>query len=67
MNERNTNPRTTLIREHAGGFAAAGPGFYVWDENPVDVLRIANELPTGCFAATPTTRFLVIASDGAVV
>jgi hypothetical protein len=29
------------IREHHGGFVAEGPGFYIWDEDPTEVMRVA--------------------------
>jgi hypothetical protein len=52
---------TTLpIRRSGGGYAAEGPGFYIWDEDPREVFRVARELERGNFAARPTTRLLVI-------
>ena len=29
----------TIVRPHEGGYVAEGPGFYVWDEDPAEVLR----------------------------
>ena len=33
-----------LPRPRGGGFAAEGPGFYVWDETPQEARRNAAEL-----------------------
>ncbi len=32
------------VRPHGRGFAAEAPGFYVWDEDRDEALRIAREL-----------------------
>jgi hypothetical protein len=37
------------IREHGGGFVAEGPGFYIWDEDPCEPLRVARDLEQGDF------------------
>jgi hypothetical protein len=51
------------IREHHGGFVAEGPGFYIWDEDPTEVMRAARDIGAGRFDAKPTTRLLVIRDD----
>lgn len=48
------------VRRSGGGYAAEGPGFYVWDEDPREVFRVARELERGKLAARPTTRLLVV-------
>ncbi len=55
-------PRTDTVplREHKGGYSAEGPGWYIWDEDPDEVLRMAHELERGNFAATPTMRLMVL-------
>lgn len=35
------------IRRQAGGYCAEGPGFYVWDEDPREVSRMAREFGAG--------------------
>ena len=39
------------VREHDGGYLAEGPGFYIWDEDPEEVLRVARLLESGAPAA----------------
>jgi len=51
------------IRQQQGGFVAEGPGFYIWDEDPAEVLRVARELDRGHYSARPTTRLLVVRDD----
>lgn len=51
------------LRRHQGGFVAEGPGFYIWDEDPNEVLRVARDLGRGRLDAKPTARFLVV-GDG---
>ena len=60
------NPTSIPIRERDGGYVAEGPAFYIWDENPSEVLRVARALGHGKFDVSPSTRFLVIrdALDG---
>jgi hypothetical protein len=48
------------IRRHEGGYAAEGPGFYVWDENLDEVIRAARQLERGELQITPTRRLLVV-------
>lgn len=48
------------IRRHEGGYAAEGPGFYIWDEDLGEVFRAARQLAAGVPRVTPTRRFLVI-------
>jgi len=51
---------TTLLTRHEGGFAAQGPGFFVWDRSPAEVIRIAEALQAGRFSGSTTARFLVM-------
>lgn len=51
------------IRRHEGGYVAQGPGFYIWDEDPREVIRAARELMRGSRAVTPTTRLLILRDD----
>jgi len=46
------------IRREGEGYAADGPGFYIWDENLNEVLRMARELAHGSVRLTSTARFL---------
>lgn len=48
------------IRAQGGGYVAEGPGFYIWDEDVREVLRVARELERGNLNVSPTTRLLVI-------
>ena len=59
MNDRNT-PSAIRIRPRSGGWAAEGPGYYVWDEDPTEVIRAARELQRGNTAVRPTHRMLVV-------
>jgi len=38
------------IRRRASGYCVEGPGFYVWDEDPREVTRVARDLArrVGC-------------------
>lgn len=62
MRHRVTLPGTSSvpIRRHEGGFVAEGPGFYIWDEDPAEVLRVARELRSGNLRPRPTTQLRVI-------
>lgn len=51
---------TTLLTRHEGGYAAQGPGFYVWDRDVAEVIRVAEALQAGLFNGSRTARFLVI-------
>ncbi|MCG8592351.1 MAG: hypothetical protein MJE66_23920 [Proteobacteria bacterium] len=42
---------TVALRRHGEGFAAEGPGFYVWDRDPKEVCRVVRELEWGLRAA----------------
>ena len=35
------------IRRRARGYCVEGPGFYVWDEDPREVSRVARDLARG--------------------
>jgi hypothetical protein len=54
---------TTLLQRHEGGYAAHGPGFYVWDRDPAEVIRVAESLLEGCFTGSRTARFLLIGEE----
>lgn len=60
---RITGTTSVPIRQHAGGYAAEGPGFYIWDEDAGEVLRAARELEHGNSNVSPTARLLVIRDD----
>jgi hypothetical protein len=51
---------TIPIRRSGEGYVAEGPGFYIWDEDPQEVLRVARELACGSYGGRPTTRLLVV-------
>jgi hypothetical protein len=42
--------RSGELRRHEGGFSVEGPGFYVWDEDPREVSRLARDLARGAGA-----------------
>lgn len=48
------------VRRHEGGFVMEGPGFYIWDEDPREVLRVARELERGNFTVSPSQRMLLM-------
>lgn len=48
------------LRRRDGGYCAEGPGFYIWDEDPHEVLRVARELAQGRAPRVPTQRLLVV-------
>jgi hypothetical protein len=58
-------PGTTSvpIRKSGDGYVAEGPGFYIWDEDPQEVFRVARELERGNSTPKPSTRLLVVRSD----
>jgi hypothetical protein len=67
MNRTNqgTRPRipgmlTIPIQRDEGGYVAQGPGFYVWDEDPNEVVRVTNELQRGNLDVAPSRRFLLM-------
>jgi hypothetical protein len=47
------------IRRQGTGYAANGPGFYIWDEDANEVLRMARELERGRVKLNGTTRFML--------
>jgi len=53
-------PETTHLRRKGRGYCADGPGFYVWDEDPREVMRVASELRRGRLNPRPTARMLII-------
>lgn len=55
---------SSLIQRCGRGFAAEGPGFYVWDENMNEVLRVVGELRRGNHRVRPARRMLIVRSDG---
>ena len=61
--DNRSNETTIPICRHEGGFAAQGPGFYIWDEDAKAVMRAARELLRGNFKVNPTTRFMVMRDD----
>ena len=42
--------RGVELRRHASGYCVEGPGFYVWDEDPREVSRLARDLARGAEA-----------------
>jgi hypothetical protein len=49
------------IRRQEGGYCIEGPGFYIWDEDPQEVRRVARDLGLGIHPVTPTQRMLIVA------
>lgn len=41
------------IRRRARGYCVEGPGFYVWDEDPREVSRVARDLARGLACEWP--------------
>jgi hypothetical protein len=62
----NHEPCPTLLSRHEGGYAAQGPGFYVWDRDPSEVIRIAEALLSGHAVGSRTARFMVIGKQDAL-
>jgi len=60
MIDKNTDLESNVvpIRREGEGYAADGPGFYIWDEDLNEVLRMARELGHGSVRLTSTARFL---------
>jgi hypothetical protein len=54
------SPTVIPIRSEGNGYAADGPGFYIWDEDMNEVVRMARELDSGHVTRTPTTRFMIL-------
>ena len=53
-------PTVIPIRPEGSGYAADGPGFYIWDEDMHEVLRMAREFARGRVTPTSTTRFILV-------
>ena len=58
--EESRRPRTTMLTRHEGGYAAQGPGFFVWDLDPAEVIRVAENLQAGRFVGSRSARFMMI-------
>jgi hypothetical protein len=58
------NDDPSLIRRRGQGFAAEGPGFYVWDENMNEVLSVVAVLRAETHRVRPAQRVLRVRSDG---
>jgi hypothetical protein len=50
------------VRPHGRGFAAQGRGFYVWDEDRAEVLRVARELGRGNWGVRAPRRMVLLPS-----
>jgi hypothetical protein len=61
MNVHLPGTGTVPIRRQEGGFCVEGPGFYVWDEDPREVSRVARLLGRGVYPEHPTQRLLIVA------
>jgi hypothetical protein len=59
LKARLARPTAVPIRRQGTGYAANGPGFYIWDEDVNEVLRIARELERGSVNLNRTTRFML--------
>ncbi len=55
-----TQERSVAVRRHGRGFAAEGRGFYVWDEDRGEVLRVARELQRGNWGVAAPRRMLLM-------
>ncbi len=49
-----------ILRRKGNGFALEGPGYYVWDEDPREVVRVAADLRLGRVPPRPTQRMLLV-------
>ena len=47
------------VRRQGSGYAANGPGFFLWDEDVNEVLRMAREFERGSVNVNRTTRFML--------
>jgi hypothetical protein len=52
------------LRRHRDGYCVEGPGFYVWDEDPREVSRIARDLTRGVAAPLPALPAVPDRSEG---
>ena len=59
LKARLSKPTAVPIRRQGTGYAANGPGFYIWDEDVNEVLRMARELERGSVNLNRTTRFML--------
>ena len=59
LKARLEKPTAVSIRCQGTGYAASGPGFYIWDEDVNEVLRMARELERGSVNLNRTTRFML--------
>jgi len=60
---RETTPiRAPRVRRCGSGFAAEGPGFFVWDRDPRAVADAALMLSRGAVPARTPRRLLVVRS-----
>lgn len=59
-----TQIRTPRVRRCGNGFAAEGPGFFVWDRDPRAVADAALMLSRGAVPTRAPERLLVVASGG---
>ena len=50
------------IRRRERGYCVEGPGFYVWDEDPREVSRVARDLARGVGCELPAQLPLSITS-----
>ena len=67
MNVQLLGADSVPIRRQEGGFCIEGPGFYIWDEDPREVARVARDLARGVRPDVPTRRLLIVSTDDAEV
>jgi len=63
MNVQLLGADSVPIRRQEGGFCIEGPGFYIWDEDPREVARVARDVRPD----VPTRRLLIVSTDDAEV
>ena len=51
------------IRRRQHGYCVEGPGFYVWDEDPREVSRVARDLARGLGCEWPAQLLPIAASS----
>jgi hypothetical protein len=56
--------RSGELRRHQGGYCVEGPGFYVWDEDPREVSRLARDLARGARVDGPASASLPNLPEG---
>ncbi len=66
MHVRGPDPGSVAIHRREGGWCAEGPGFYVWDEDPREVARVAHDLRRGVEPAMPAQRMLIVPPQSGV-